>query len=178
MTNIELYFNMNEQRISMNQLKILLTLQHISEDAQQWKENEKTDLDDDTNVDKQWNDWTGFKTRFLKNWEEIDSPGNTFSELLKLNKRKFTTGKKRLSIIKYTKQFKELIRKAGITDGNTIYQYSLGLTTDEYRSIVTPVTKTLYPEHMLRACFDVSSLVTPHVDKDTLYPTSCRTHVL
>jgi hypothetical protein len=57
---------MNEQRISTNQLKILLALQHISEDAQQWKENEKTDLDDNTNVDKQWNDWTGFKTRFLK----------------------------------------------------------------------------------------------------------------
>jgi hypothetical protein len=33
MTNIELYFNMNEQRISTNQLKILLALQHISEDA-------------------------------------------------------------------------------------------------------------------------------------------------
>jgi hypothetical protein len=135
MTNIELYFNMNKQRISTNQLKILLALQHISEDAQQWKENEKMDLDDSTNVDKQWNDWTGFKTRFLKNWEELDSPGNAFSELLKLNKRKFTTGKKRLSIIKYTERFKELIRKAGITDGNAIYQYSLGLTTDEYRSI-------------------------------------------
>jgi hypothetical protein len=66
MTNIELYFNMNEQRISTNQLKILLALQHISEDAQQWKENEKMDLDDNTNVDKQWNDWTGFKTRFLR----------------------------------------------------------------------------------------------------------------
>jgi hypothetical protein len=117
MTNIELYFNMNEQRISTNQLKILLALQHISEDTQQWKENEKMDLDDDTNVDKQWNDWTGFKTRFLKNWEEIDSPGNVFSELLKLNKQKFTTGKKQLSIIKYTERFKELIRKAGITDG-------------------------------------------------------------
>jgi hypothetical protein len=103
MTNIELYFNMNKQRISTNQLKILLALQHISEDAQQWKENEKTDLDDSTNVDKQWNDWTGFKTRFLKNWEELDSPGNAFSELLKLNKRKFTTRKKQLSIIKYTK---------------------------------------------------------------------------
>jgi hypothetical protein len=86
MTNIELYFNMNEQRISTNQLKILLALQHISEDAQQWKENEKTDLDDSTNGDKQWNDWTGFKTRFLKNWEELDSPGNAFSELLKQTK--------------------------------------------------------------------------------------------
>jgi hypothetical protein len=123
MTNIELYFNMNEQRISTNQLKILLALQHISEDAQQWKENEKTDLDDSTNVDKQWNDWTGFKTRFLKNWEELDSPGNAFSELLKLNKRKFTTGKKRF--------------------GNTIYQYSLGLTTDEYRSIALTNPTTL-----------------------------------
>jgi hypothetical protein len=43
---------MNEQRISTNQLKILLALQHISEDAQQWKENEKTDLDDSTNVER------------------------------------------------------------------------------------------------------------------------------
>jgi hypothetical protein len=56
---------MNEQRISTNQLKILLALQHISEDAQQLKENEKTDVNDNTNVDKQWNNWTGFKTRFL-----------------------------------------------------------------------------------------------------------------
>jgi hypothetical protein len=96
-----------------------------------------------TNVDKQWNDWTGFKTRFLKNWEELDSPGNAFSELLKLNKRKFTTGKKRLSIIKYTERFKELIRKAGITDGNAIYQYSPGLTTDEYRSIALTNPTTL-----------------------------------
>ena len=30
----------------MPELKILLALQHISDDAQQWKENEKTDLDD------------------------------------------------------------------------------------------------------------------------------------
>ena len=36
---------MNQQWINNTQLKILLTLQHISEDAQQWKENEKTDLD-------------------------------------------------------------------------------------------------------------------------------------
>jgi hypothetical protein len=119
----------------------------MSEDAQQWKENEKTDLDDSTNVDKQWNDWTGFKTRFLKNWEELDSPGNAFSELLKLNKWKFTTGKKRLSIIKYTERFKELIRKAGITDGNAIYQYSLGLTTDEYRSIA--LTKSYHLTRMV-----------------------------
>jgi hypothetical protein len=161
MTNIELYFSMNEQRISMNQLKILLALQHISEDAQQWKENEKTDLDDDTNVDKQWNDWTGFKTRFLKNWEEIDSPGNTFSELLKLNKRKFTTGKKRLSIIKYTERFKELIRKAGITDGNAIYQYSLGLTTDKYRSIAltNPTTLQGWYDAALPTDFSTSTVV-------------------
>jgi hypothetical protein len=36
-----------------------------------------------------------------------------------------------------------LIRKAGITDGNTIYQYSLGLTTDEYRSITLTNPTTL-----------------------------------
>ena len=77
---------MNTQRINTNKLKILLMLQHISDDAQQWKENEKTDLDDATNTDKQMDEWTGFRTRFLKNWEEIDSSGNVYSELLKLNK--------------------------------------------------------------------------------------------
>ena len=51
-TNIELYFNMNTQRINTNELKILLALQHISDDAQQWKENKKTNLDDATNTDK------------------------------------------------------------------------------------------------------------------------------
>ena len=85
---------MNTQRINSNELKILLTLQHISDDAQQWKENEKTDLDDATITDKQPDNWTGFKTRFLKNWEEIDSSGNAYSELLKLNKQKSQHEKK------------------------------------------------------------------------------------
>jgi hypothetical protein len=40
-----------------------------------------------------------------------------------------------------------------------------------------PVTNPLPRTHASRMS-DVSSLVTPHVDKDTLYPTSCRTHVL
>ena len=93
---------MNTQRINSNKLKILLTLQHISDDAQQWKENEKTDLDDATITDKQPDNWTGFKTRFLKNWEEINSSGNAYSELLKLNKQKTQHEKKRSSIIKYT----------------------------------------------------------------------------
>ena len=61
-TNIELYFDMNVQRINSNELKILLALQNISDDAQQWKENEKTDLDDATVTDKRPDDWTGFKT--------------------------------------------------------------------------------------------------------------------
>ena len=81
------------------------------------------------------NDWTGFKTQFLKNQEEINSSGNAYSELLKLNKRKNQHEKKRSSIIKYTKQFKELIRKARISDINAIYQYSQGLTPAEYRNI-------------------------------------------
>ena len=36
-TNLELYFDMNTQKINMPELKILLTLQHISDEAQQWK---------------------------------------------------------------------------------------------------------------------------------------------
>ena len=43
---------MNTQRISTPELKILLALQHINDEAQQWKENEKTNLDDATNTDK------------------------------------------------------------------------------------------------------------------------------
>ena len=78
---------MNTQRINTNQLKILLALQHISDEAQQWKENEKTNLDDATNTDKRMNNWTGFKTQFLRNWEEINSSGNAYSELLKLHKQ-------------------------------------------------------------------------------------------
>jgi hypothetical protein len=125
---------MNPQRITTDKTKILLALQNISDDAQQWKENEKTDLDSIDST-KSYDDWMGFKTRFLKNWEEINSSGNAYSELLKLNKRRYQHGKKRTSIIKYTERFKELIRKADITGANTVYQYSQGLTPDEYRSI-------------------------------------------
>ena len=85
-TNIELYFAMNENRINTEQLRVLLALQNISDEAQQWKENKKADLDSVTVTTKVWTDWTGFKTRFLANWEEIDSPGNAYSELLKLYK--------------------------------------------------------------------------------------------
>ena len=74
-------------------------------------------------------DWTGFKTRFL------NSSGNAYLELLKLNKQKTQHEKKQSSIIKYTEQFKELIRKAGISNVNAIYQYSQGLTPAEYRNI-------------------------------------------
>jgi hypothetical protein len=41
----------------------------------------------------------------------------------------------------------------------------------------TPSQNPLPRTHASRM-FDVSSLVMPHVDKDTLYPTSCRTHVV
>ena len=75
---------MNKNRINTEQLRILLALQNISDEAQQWKENEKADLDSATVTTKLWTDWTGFKTRFLSNWEEIDLPGNAYLELLKL----------------------------------------------------------------------------------------------
>ena len=93
---------MNQQRINNAQLKILLMLQHISEDAQQWKENKKTDLDNPKVTTKTWEDWDSFKTQFLNNWQEIDSSGNAYLELLKLNKQQHQTRKKQSSIIKYT----------------------------------------------------------------------------
>ena len=111
-------------------------MQNIIDEAQQWKENEKADLDSMTVTTKLLTDWTGFKTRFLSNWEEIDSPGNAYSELLKLYKRsKVTRDKSRLPIMKYTGKFKELIKKAGINGATAIYQYGLGLTPKEHEKI-------------------------------------------
>jgi hypothetical protein len=54
----------------------------------------------------------------------------------------------------------------------------ISTTTINMTDIVShPVTNPLPRTHASRM-FDISPLVTPHVDKDTLYPTSCRTHVL
>jgi hypothetical protein len=54
---------------------------------------------------------------------------------------------------------------------------NLDFDTCDLASVSHPVTNPLPRTHASRMS-DVSSLVTPHVDKDTLYPTSCRTHVL
>jgi hypothetical protein len=83
--NLELYFMMNKNRINSNKIKILLTLQHIGEDARQWKENKQMDLSSTASA-KSWDNWTSFKNRFLENWEEIDSPGNMYTALLNLYK--------------------------------------------------------------------------------------------
>ena len=71
----------------------------------------------------------------MSNWEEVDPPGNAYSELLKLYKQSKTRSKNKMSIIKYTGKFKELIKKAGIEGATAIYQYSLGLTPDKYEKI-------------------------------------------
>jgi hypothetical protein len=59
-----------------------------------------------------------------------------------------------------------LITQCGIADYLELY-------TNLSHPVTNPLPRT-HASHM----FDESSLVTPHVDKDTLYPTSCRTHVL
>jgi hypothetical protein len=109
-------------------LDLSLTLQNISDDAMQWKENELADLDDDSITIKLWNDWGGFKKRFLENWEEIDSSGNAYTELQKLQKRKFAPDQKQMSLIKYTEWFKELIRKADVEGSSATHQFGQGLT--------------------------------------------------
>ena len=40
-----------------------------------------------------------------------------------------------MSLIKYTEQFKELIRKAKVDGDSAIYQYGQGLTSKEYEKI-------------------------------------------
>ena len=101
----------------------------------QWKENELADLDNDSITTKLWNDWGGFQKRFLENWEEIDSSGNMYTKLQKLQKRMFAPDQKQMSLIKYTKWFKELIRKAGVEGSSATYQFGQGLTLKEYKKI-------------------------------------------
>jgi len=133
--DLELYQKMNPKRIVENKVLISLALQNISDDAMQWKENELADLDDTLITTKLWTDWAGFKKRFLENWEEIDSSGNAYTELQKLQKRKFASDRKRMSLIKYTERFKELIRKAGVDGTSATYQFGQGLTSKEYEKI-------------------------------------------
>ena len=133
--DLELYQKMNPKWIIEDKVLISLALQNISDDAMQWKENELANLDDDLITTKLWNDWAGFRKRFLENWEEIDSSGNVYTELQKLQKRKFAPDRKRMSLIKYTEQFKELIRKAGIEGSSATYQFGQGLTSKEYEKI-------------------------------------------
>ena len=92
--DLELYQKMNPKRIVEDKVLISLTLQNISDDTMQWKENELADLDDTLITTKLWTDWAGFKKRFLENWEEIDSSGNAYTELQKLQKRKFASDRK------------------------------------------------------------------------------------
>ena len=40
-----------------------------------------------------------------------------------------------MSLIKYTKRFKELIRKAGVEGTSATYQFGQGLTSKEYKKI-------------------------------------------
>jgi hypothetical protein len=127
---------MNQKWIISDNILISLTLQNISKDAQQWKENELADLNDKTVTTKSWTDWNGFKKQFLDNWEEIDSSGNAYTKLQKLQKRKFASNQKWMSLIKYTEQFKELIRKAGVDWNSTTYQYGQGLTSKEYKNLI------------------------------------------
>ncbi|KAF8699403.1 hypothetical protein AX14_000973 [Amanita brunnescens Koide BX004] len=111
--DLELYQKMNPKRIVKDKVLISLTLQNISNDAMQWKENELADLDDNLIMTKLWNNWGGFKKQFLENWEEINSSGNAYTELQKLQKRK----------------------KAGVEGSSATYQFGQGLTSKEYKKI-------------------------------------------
>ena len=48
-----------------------------------------------------------------------------------------------MSLIKYTKRFKELIRKAGIDGTSATYQFGQGLTSKEYEKITLTNTMKL-----------------------------------
>ena len=126
---------MNPKLIVEDKVLISLALQNISDDAMQWKENKLANLDDNLITTKLWTDWAGFKKRFLENWEEIDSSGNAYTELQKLQKRKFASDQKQMSLIKYTEWFKELIRKVGVEGTSATYQFGQGLTSKEYEKI-------------------------------------------
>ncbi|KAF8341908.1 hypothetical protein F5887DRAFT_1076286 [Amanita rubescens] len=103
---MELFLDLNPGCINTDRLKIGLTLSMITDKAENWRRNQNNNLNDAAKTEITWNDWTGFKTRFLNNWQEIDSPGNAYTELVQLQKRKDKKGK-RISIPKYVGLFKE-----------------------------------------------------------------------
>ncbi|KAF8333009.1 hypothetical protein F5887DRAFT_1080472 [Amanita rubescens] len=85
---MELFLDLNPGCINTDRLKIGLTLSMITDKAENWRRNQNNNLNDAAKTEITWNDWTGFKTRFLNNWQEIDSPGNAYTELVQLQKRK------------------------------------------------------------------------------------------
>ncbi|KAF8649329.1 hypothetical protein AX14_008693 [Amanita brunnescens Koide BX004] len=92
--DLELYQKMNPKQIIEDKVLISLTLQNISDDAMQWKENKLANLDNNLITTKLWNDWAEFRKRFLENWEEINSSGNAYTKLHKLQKREFAPDRK------------------------------------------------------------------------------------
>src|SRR5260370_40557587 len=82
----------------------------IGDKVEQWKRNKLTDLNNEAKDDIQWHDWKGFKKSFKDNWGEFDSPRTAITELYKLIRQR-----NKISTAKYLQLFKELIRKANIT---------------------------------------------------------------
>jgi len=139
--NCEIYFRLNPKRIAADDdgTKIFLALNKISDGAKEWKDAQ---IDELLKPGSTIN-WTAFKTAFLENWGEVDPAGNAFTQLLKLQQRPAQKGKRQIRLPAYVAQFKEIIKKAGITGEAAFHLFGKGLTKDEFEKAMITDPKSL-----------------------------------
>ncbi len=137
--NIEIFFLLNPIQIDNDRKKILVALHKISDGAEQWKQNKLEELKNSTATTiggvthpALFDDWNAFRTSFLENWGEVDPAGNAFTKLIQLQQRPHFKGKKQMRLPNYVNQFKELIKKAGISGEAALHMFRNRLTTDEF----------------------------------------------
>ncbi len=148
--NIEIFFLLNPIWIDSNRKKILVTLHKISDGAKQWKRNKLEELKNSTATTVEgvttpslFNNWDAFRTSFLENWGEVDPAGNTFTKLIQLQQQPSYKGKKQMQLLNYVSQFKELIKKAGISREAALHMFRNSLTKDEFEKVLLTQPKSL-----------------------------------
>ncbi|KAF8333316.1 hypothetical protein F5887DRAFT_1080351 [Amanita rubescens] len=148
--DIEIFFDMNPERMNTDCLKILAALNKISDGARQWKKNKLADLrksrvttEGGVTRPALFNDWDAFKLSFLTDWGEVDPSGNTYTKILNLQNRLSMKGKKQMTLPNYVNQFKEQITKARIKGEAAFHMFGKGLTAPEFEKAMLMNPKTL-----------------------------------
>ncbi len=157
--NIKIFFLLNPLQIDNDRKKILVALHKISDGAEQWKQNKLEELKNSTATTINgvthlalFDDWNTFRTSFLENWGEIDPAGNASTKLIQLQQRPHFKGKKQMWLTNYVNQFKELIKKAGISGEAALHMFRNGLTMDEFEKamLTQPTSLTRWYDATIR----------------------------